>query len=910
MQDSIGGYQIIRSLGKGGMGEVFLVRDPVCERYVALKRIRHDLKQNKTIQDRFLREARIAALLTHPSIIPIYTIHQEKEHPEEKSSFYTMPYVEGETLKQILHTAKLEEDEGKIQHHIGSSIPALIRIFLNVCQAIAYCHAKGILHRDLKPENIIVGKYGEVMILDWGLADFIDRAGEEPDQEEGSERIARGITHPGKIPGTLAYMAPERALGAPAAPLTDIYSLGVMLYQLLTLRLPFRRSTLQHFRKTMKHERLVDAWEAAPYRDIPLQLADIAKKCLTPDTGLRYQTALDLIADLEDYSEGRPEWVPTAHLKIENKQDWEFQENVLLAQHIAITGLTDVMEWVSVMISKAAFSGNIRLTAKVRFGPQGNGVGFLLNIPAASGWKRLEDGYCLWIGSHLSPICKLFRSHVEVMGRSDVRLLVDSWHQIHIEKLDNRVSFYLDGALQFNYISHVPMTGTHVGILYRDADFEIKECTVSIGSQNAMVNCLAIPDAFLADKQYDKALAEYRRIGNSFPGRAEGREALFRAGITLLEQSKKQLCQEALEEFGKLHATPGAPLEYLGKSLVYRASGDIEEEVKCLELALRKYPKHPLLSILIEHIIFRLHEASYYNRLAAYHFALLALRHLPQIFAQADHRSLLESLKKHCQQLPFILETPDDHLRLTIQLAFWLAKRITLVEIIEHASNPEDIENALFALLELGCIRLAQDLNKTHLSAEHRQVALALMCHEKGVKKTLSASFSALSHRALVHVFETALDANQAELILPYFEKLESNLPLDTLHIWALLAASRWEQAGKLLDAYPLEQRMTETFPLYPLFGCWLWATEGEEIAMRHFTAVPQLAFPPIPSLLSHYLMGYIHLTKGWIRTAFFWEKIQLWRQLALFYHCKEEPKMENLFRKRLLKERTNMNQG
>ena len=146
---------------------------------------------------------------------------------------------------------------------------------------------------------------------------------------------------------------------------------------------------------------------------------------------------------------------------------------------------------------------------------------------------------------------------------------------------------------------------------------------IAVGSQNVMVNCLAVPDAFLANKNFAKALSEYRRIGNSFMGRAEGREALFRAGITLLEEAsfcdkrreKQKLYALCLEEFSRLRFTPGAPLEYLGKALVYQAMGDIEEEIKCLELCIRKYPKHPLLKVVHEHITFRLHETSLSNRL-------------------------------------------------------------------------------------------------------------------------------------------------------------------------------------------------------------------------------------------------------------------------------------------------------
>ena len=171
MPENIGHYQIVKSLGHGGMGEVFLAYDPLCKRHVALKQIRPELKKHPIMKERFLREARVAAQLTHPSIIPIFSID-----PSIETTYYTMPYVEGETLKQILQQSLKEEREGEVIHPIGSSIQALMRIFLSVCEAIAYTHSKGIVHRDLKPDNIIVGKYGEVLLLDWGIADFIGKA--------------------------------------------------------------------------------------------------------------------------------------------------------------------------------------------------------------------------------------------------------------------------------------------------------------------------------------------------------------------------------------------------------------------------------------------------------------------------------------------------------------------------------------------------------------------------------------------------------------------------------------------------------------------------------------------------------------------------------------------------------------
>ncbi len=139
------------------------------------------------------------------------------------------------------------------------------------------------------------------------------------------------------------------------------------------------------------------------------------------------------------------------------------------------------------------------------------------------------------------------------------------------------------------------------GLLHKDSSFDIDSIDVFDASHNASVRCLAVPNAFLSHGLYDLALQEYRRIGHSFPGRQEGREALFRAGIALLEkgksqktkQLKEQCLDKALKEFSNLYRTSGAPLEYLGKSLVYDAMGDPEEEAKCLELAFANFPNTP-----------------------------------------------------------------------------------------------------------------------------------------------------------------------------------------------------------------------------------------------------------------------------------------------------------------------------
>jgi len=818
-EKKIGEYQILGTLGVGGMGEVFLAQDPICGRQVALKTMREQWAANKTMQERFLREARIAAQLSHPNIIPIYSI-------EEKVPFYTMPQIEGDTLKEILRKTKEQTKKGEPLHPIGSSVQSLIRIFLSICGAIAYVHSRGVLHRDLKPENIIVGKFGEVIILDWGLANYVGQPENPLDLKEENGQI----TQPGKIPGTLLYMSPERAFGSPSDVQSDVYSLGVMLYQILTLQFPFQRKSLKEFKKLHEHETILSPEEAAPDRDISPHLSHIALKCLAKDPKQRYPSVSALIKDLENYIEGLPEWTDVAELQIERKEDWLFQENVALSKHMAITRGIDLLEWVNLMISKSPFPGNIKIETTLTLKEQSKGLGILFSVA-----KGIDEGYCLWL-SHDGV--RLYRSNVEVLHLPQLHLEKNQPHSVKIEHIGNHVRFYLDGAPKFGFLNHIPLSGSHIGLLMRDGDFTLSPLNVAVGSQNIMVNCLAIPDAFLARKDYNEALAEYRKISDSFPGRAEGREATFRAGITLLKKASEErlknrretLYGQAHDEFEKLHTTPSAPLEYLGKSLVYKAQGEFEEEAKCLELALRKFPTHPLRPILIENILSRLHEASQNNRQVAYRFALIVLRHLAQLPEAED---LANVLQQNLEPLPFFAPSTDRNVSLITQLAFWLNKPLVLLELLEKGLSPTDTQNAQVGLLLLGCEDLAD---------------IAIL---DGPGPELEQARN-----------EYALKTGQT--------------PLDPL--WKALATSAWDDAAKIIQNNP--------HPNFFLYGCYLAHEKGQQQALAHLTNISERAFPPTSQLLSHFLLGRIHLRKGWIANAFYWEKLKLMQQLELFSHC------------------------
>jgi serine/threonine protein kinase len=233
-------YQETRRLGEGGVGEVVMVRDNDIERHVALKRLRPELL-GTTALARFVDEIQVVGQLEHPSIPPIHDVGLD-----ENGYFFVMKYVQGETLDAIIE--RLQARDPLYQRRF--SYKARAELFLRILQTIQFAHEKGILHRDLKPENVMVGPYGEVMVMDWGLAKKVGSAADyalaTPEREDGpgnSKRLQE--TRVGSLLGTPLYMSPEQARGQHDTldQRSDIYSLCVLLFELLTTRHPLHHCT-------------------------------------------------------------------------------------------------------------------------------------------------------------------------------------------------------------------------------------------------------------------------------------------------------------------------------------------------------------------------------------------------------------------------------------------------------------------------------------------------------------------------------------------------------------------------------------------------------------------------------------------------------------------------------------------
>ena len=575
---TVGEFVIEKVLGVGGMGTVYLAREPVIGRRVALKVLKKGLLSPE-MMERLLEEAVVTGLLPHPGIVPVYRVGRDPVY----GPYYTMKLVEGRSLADILRGLR-DENPDDIDRY---PLPALLGIYLHACEAVAFAHHHGLVHRDLKPANIMIGEFGEVMVLDWGLARSVDERGDRqrpaaPAAAELGLKVEPDtkFSRVGMVLGTAGYMSPEQARGqsGTAGPPSDVYALGAILYQILTLRMPVDGRPDEAIARTTRGQ-LVPIEKRALGRNAPRVLCQVAMKALALEPAKRYPNGKALAWEIEVYLEGRSPWV-------ERSDGWETASGTWKTSPEEVTYVSGPHARI---LHEAKLSGDVRFAATVH------------GIPTRSAW-RMEiwlalrsatalDAYLMRIAAGDDGGVEFFRNGVIVARRLDVRLDPHEDHKLLLVRDNDRLTLTVDGERVVEHRDVFPLRGQRLGLATEDAGLRLSGIRLESRGTPLQLAFLELPDKILAMGRAKEARELYREMAESHPDRGEGLIARYKAAVCSIEMGERK---EALADLKKLEGTSHEALQSLGRARLGMKEKSLKETWSALVEGCEKYRNDPV----------------------------------------------------------------------------------------------------------------------------------------------------------------------------------------------------------------------------------------------------------------------------------------------------------------------------
>jgi serine/threonine protein kinase len=616
---NIDGYDIVAMLGQGGMGSVYLGYEPLLDREVAVKVLSRRGEETESSRGaaRFLSEAVLTGRLGHGGIIPIYKIG----HDLNVGFYYAMRYVKGRTLADILAALQLRDESTRAEF----GLTRLLTIFLRVCQAVGFAHEHRIVHRDIKPSNIIVADFGEVFVLDWGLAKDISALSandaatlcSDPIKQRLSEcRRRRGstsqmflmkdarpsgsntsvlrrlqamkvnairepATQADQILGTPGYLSPEQGNQKnEITPASDVYSLGVTLYEILTLHRPVEAPTPEGaVLKTITGD-IVPISRQSEAARLPAVLCDIVTRAIALNPQDRFANASELAADIALYLDGRSAWklLSSARFTSQEVPDWKVLEGAVRCSEDG----SALSPQTRLNCSRVSMGD---LQAELQFFAGGSRWIFDIDILEALSNGSCAKRYTLRLGNDGRSFVELLREGVVVQRRLDVRLRSNQRYTVKIAMEQARIELALNGRPLIKYYEVFPQTGGAIEMFSNTGNIHLVETTLMTRGAPLHLAFTSLPDGLYRSGNYQEARELYRRLAASHPDREEGMLATFKAGLCSTSLNDMDA---SFAEFSRLEGTMCDHYCALGLAQIGAKDGNIDWAWEALKNTCRK----------------------------------------------------------------------------------------------------------------------------------------------------------------------------------------------------------------------------------------------------------------------------------------------------------------------------------